>query len=435
MPKKIYRIKKFIIVLTLFSYHHSNCQDLKKVVQDNSHEISINPEDSSFEDLVYLKDAIKNARVVILGEQDHGDGTTFLAKTRLVKFLHEKLGYNVLAFESDFISLDLAWAQVKDKKMSVKEAINGNVYPVWTKCLQCNGLFKYIEAQSVGLNPLNVTGFDSQITGVTAYFNLKKLLLDSLSHFTPLLFKAQNTYITNQIDTAINLLRGRAKLKVAKPKEFYAAFIKSLSIIEGNLMREHPENKMFTIFIKSIKSFHVQMLHYLNGEDLKSGQERDQQMAHNLTWLMQEKYAKEKIIVWAANGHIIKNYQAEINKKYNAPFSMGQILTRNPEVANQVYIIGFTGYTGISKRAFGSKRVFKISTPKKNSLESWINETKKENVFIDFLKLRSYEKYKNETFYMNFKNWFDEKSAWLNSYDGMIYINKISPCEVREGVK
>ena len=418
-----------------FSCHPSICQDLKTVVQDNSHEISINPEDSSFEDLVYLKDAIKNARVVILGEQDHGDGTTFLAKTRLVKFLHEKLGYNVLAFESDFISLDLAWAQLKDKKLSVKEAINRNVYPVWTKCLQCNGLFKYIEVQSVGLNPLNITGFDGQITGVTAYWNLKKLLLDSIAHLTPLFFKTQKTYITNQIDTAIDLLGGGAKLKVEKPKEFYESFIKSLSIIEDNLTRGYPENKSFTIFIKSIKSFHVQMLHYLNGERLISGQERDQQMAQNLTWLMQEKYAKEKIIVWAANSHIIKNYQAEINKKYNAPFSMGQILTRNPEVANQVYIIGFTGYTGTSKRAFGSERVFKITSPKKNSLESWINETKKENVFIDFIKLRSDDKYRNETFYMNFKNWFDEKSAWLNSYDGMIYINNISPCETSEGLE
>jgi erythromycin esterase-like protein len=42
---------------------------------------SIEPNTCDFSDLQPLKDHIRDARIVLLGEQTHFDGTTFLAKT------------------------------------------------------------------------------------------------------------------------------------------------------------------------------------------------------------------------------------------------------------------------------------------------------------------------------------------------------------------
>lgn len=57
-------------------------------------------EDEDFSDLMPLKALIGSARVVALGEQSHGDGSTFKAKCRLVRFLHQEMNFDVLAWES-----------------------------------------------------------------------------------------------------------------------------------------------------------------------------------------------------------------------------------------------------------------------------------------------------------------------------------------------
>lgn len=79
-------------------------QGIKKYVVENTKFISnIDPLSSEYNDLEPIGAAIGDAQVVMLGEQDHGDAPALLAKIRLLKYLHEKKGFNVLAFESDFM--------------------------------------------------------------------------------------------------------------------------------------------------------------------------------------------------------------------------------------------------------------------------------------------------------------------------------------------
>jgi erythromycin esterase len=61
---------------------------------------SIEAKDADFADLEPLRQMIGGRRIVMLGECSHGDGATFAAKVRLIKFLHQRMGFDVFAFES-----------------------------------------------------------------------------------------------------------------------------------------------------------------------------------------------------------------------------------------------------------------------------------------------------------------------------------------------
>src|SRR5262245_18908899 len=54
----------------------------------------------TFQDLQFFRTVLQNRRIVQLGESGHGVAEFNHAKVRLIKFLHEQLGYDVIAFDS-----------------------------------------------------------------------------------------------------------------------------------------------------------------------------------------------------------------------------------------------------------------------------------------------------------------------------------------------
>ncbi len=75
--------------------------------------LDITKKNDTFKDLKPFGDAVGESRVVFLGVQSHGEGTTFEAKARLVRYLHEVKGFHVLAFESGLYDCHVAWTRNK----------------------------------------------------------------------------------------------------------------------------------------------------------------------------------------------------------------------------------------------------------------------------------------------------------------------------------
>lgn len=67
----------------------------------NGHAKILNePASQTTEDLSFLKEAVQDKRIVVLGESTHGAKEMNQSKIRMIKYLHEEMGYDVLAFET-----------------------------------------------------------------------------------------------------------------------------------------------------------------------------------------------------------------------------------------------------------------------------------------------------------------------------------------------
>jgi len=134
-------------------------KEIRAFVEENLVPIrTIDPDDLDFEDLRALQTSIGNASVV-LGEQDHGDAPTFLAKTRIIKFLHQQMDFDVLVFESDFYGLSRSWELAKAGQAD-PNAYRHDVYPLWANCSECSELFRYIDSHIGTDQELTVAGAD-----------------------------------------------------------------------------------------------------------------------------------------------------------------------------------------------------------------------------------------------------------------------------------
>lgn len=162
---------------------------------------------------------------------------------------------------------------------------------------------------------------------------------------------------------------------------------------------------------------------------------RDTQMAENAVWLHEQKYPGEKMIVWAHNGHIPKDYTQvlppdEIAEIEAEGFSMnflghlmGEQLYRR--YGDAVYSLGFISHGGcFSSEAasynFGSREEIKSAN---NSLESIIHRMQVPYGFISLRVLRN--NLQPLQFVVSDEHNEPTSTDWTRVYDGLFYIDEM----------
>lgn len=403
--------------------------DIKTFVKENAISIAtIQPDSTNYEDLIEIGKAIGDSKIVMLGEQDHGDAPTFLAKTRLIKYLHEKKGFNVLAFESDFFGLNIGWDNLPKNESAIDTFLRKNIFPIWTYCDACQDLFYTTIPNSYKTgNPITISGFDNQL--YLRYSSLKlSSKFDSVIKKLSLPISLTADYST----TILPLIDSISRVSIInKDTIFYNLLLDKFKIIKSELITKVDANNFWILVLDNFISLTIELKFY-KSDYYKSRNSRDVQMAKNLKWLSNIKFPNEKIIVWAHNYHISK-YGGNFTPKFlNQAITMGTEFTKDSILLKSTYILGFTSNTGSAGRLTMDNKTYKVQKSVKNGFENWIPSDFNYS-FIDFKNYNNFHPNNAEEFNMKASLTGGHRNLsaqWTNIFDGIFYIKEMYPCSL-----
>ena len=403
------------------------------------------PQDENFADLQALKTLIGHSQVVMLGEQTHQDGTTDSAKIRLIKFLHQEMDFDVLAFESGFYDVGKSWQEVKKGK-SVYNAFRSSVFFSGKEAYQL--LISYVEQAIKTTTPMEVIGFDSQITGTPGK--------DSLHYELKRFFSSIGVETTHFDDTAVfakhlQSLGTRGGYKTPD-REFYVMLAR-MGLVVDRLKADSldEQTKYYVQLFKSVRKAAEQNLMsqtsaVLSGSDQYRGafyglNMRDAQMADNLLWYLRQN-PKRKVIVWAHNFHIATSDVAnEDPLKHNIALNvwrdsagllaikpMGEYLRE--ALGDKVYSISFTAYSGSTgnvRNGEGKTTPIKEDQRPEIEFEELMNATGTDFAFVDLRQpVKGGEWLKKKLVARTLSNTAVE-GEWYRAADAFFFIRKMSP--------
>jgi len=323
-----------------------------------------------------LVQLFKDVEIVMLGEQSHGEATTYETKIKLIKYLHEELGFDILAFESGFYDCQKA-SELMDQGTDVREAMGNSIFSIWSTTKELKPLAAYLEQSNQSATPLKLVGFDSQFAGRLSerYFlsDLSKYLIDIDPEITS---TKEWTHLNQNFKLITDVLgKGFKKIKKNNPEQDTIYINQLIGKIENK-----STGDLSSYWIQALKNLKV----YIADIALKTNN-RDRQMADNLIWI-KEKYPSSKIICWGATSHFLYNSEQIRMKNTAIQVLAGNYYKKQPmmghyikeKYGDKLLTIGFTTYEG----TYGLFRRKKIKPAKEGTLEFVLNQSIHDNFLL-----------------------------------------------------
>jgi erythromycin esterase len=404
---------------------------LRNAIEINSIDPTIANDD--FADLKPLKAAIGNSRIVVLGEQSHGDGATFLAKGRLVKFLHQRMGFDVLAWEGGLFNCHDMDAAVREPALPIDEAMQRGLYPIWAMSAQVRPVFEYARSVAITDRPLEMIGFDHQFSGTGGVARWREALIAFID-------KADSTILPDGLRSSLindprNVVFKSAstaadiRLVAEKWKVLPGLLDKARTKLESThgarevaLMRRSVDDALLSLE-------GLARLRDGKGEfNAADNNLRDQRMGENLIWLANERYRNRRIIVWAAAFHTLHEPSA-IKLGPNATFSyegvitMGQVAGKS--LNNAIYTIGFTAAEGKAGNVTGGPTL-DLKPPADGSFEDLCLAVGHRFLFVNLRTLPAAHWLRSpiEASPLSYSH---IETDWTRQFDGLVFTRTMFP--------
>lgn len=386
-----------------------------------------------------MKKAIGSSRMVMLGEQTHGDGTSFLIKNEMVKFLHEEMGFNILAWESGTFDCRVMNDELKGTT-PIRVVARLGLFHHWSQAEETMPILEYARASHKTKNPLQITGFDIQASGEGSrnifvdflkWFDGDKLLSSADRDVLEKLVTESEEVFKNGDDRAI----GEIEVRNFKSSALLLNAAKENSdLAKKTWGKEHDFRMRCLLNAVHYGDMLDAYYKYLAKEDFFANgfNMRERANANNLLWMANTAHKGEKIIVWAHNMHIFKGYPehgADTGQAVTPTVvdSMGRIVAK--AMGKDLYSIGVAASGGYWSWLGGEPREFVPS--EEGSLESEIAQLGVNFAFVD---LRGATKIPGHPLNKPLKMRPDRQKlkiplemSWPQGFDGLLYIREMKP--------
>ncbi|MDX2148623.1 MAG: erythromycin esterase family protein [Planctomycetota bacterium] len=334
-------------------------------------------------DLESIGRAIGNARVVLLGSATPGDGGAFQLKARLVKYLHQRRGFDVLAFESSFFDMDRV-DRAMESDATWNLAAERGLAPTWAQSEQCRPLLEYVRASRQTGEPLRLAGIDCQFTTplgksevwdeIERFFLAADGVMDG--RMAELLTRLKVWHMergfmdevrvrdeSEMTDEQLAAMREVSEQVAKQLKEYLenldalvAAIDADLAKPRPSLTRVHPARRV--VFMRqTLRNLKAATIDKVLGKgkartDPSDINLRDRAMGENVHWLASVRYPDRKIIVWASSAHVVRRVRrisVEDRPGYfDKKDTMGDVVA--DRLGAEAYAIGVTAAEGSTGR-------------------------------------------------------------------------------------
>lgn len=419
-PKSTFYFLLILIIANQVNISKSYCQThSKEVLTLKQKSINIDPDNFASESVInHLDKIFEGKQIVLLGEQNHRDGSTFKFYSHFVKLLHSRYGFEAILFESGFYDCHKAWEQIQNHG-DPYIAFRQSIFPLWSMSEQAQPLFEYIKEQSDSSNPLEVAGFDCQITGSLGISNFL-IELDSIvrhldsEYSVSLEYKKflqtasnatsfENTRTINEEDLTSfhNTLERISSLLISSRNSSYLFWHQNLKNLDVNISLRQGISK------GTFSREHINM--------------RDKQMADNVKWYLGGPLKGKKIILWGNISHFLKNATSMIPTSgrdlFDGAITMGDYLYQ--DYGNKIYLIGSISYDG---EAGYTNRNEKELVPV-GSLNHMFHLTDQKVFFIDLNQFEETNNALSEPIESRLDGSISFKADWTKVFDGILYID------------
>lgn len=365
-------------------------------------------------DLNYIGKAIGDSRIVILGEQDHGDATSMQAKSKIVQYLIEKKGFTVLLWESDFFPFN---------EISTIDSCKTVVHPHWSSPQVMQPLWNYFSEKANKAEPVIMNGFGTTFSSPYAQRNIR-LRLEALLKEKQLSLEksADKVWFLSVVDSLV--MNNSNRFDTVAQTKFYSWCDRLQKELRGK-----P---------RSVVSFEEQLIYNIRAkaEQTWLRQYRVKHMAANAHWLLENRYKNKKVIIWTANYHAIKDYgKAVENHPISGPIyqnavdkdtvkSFTQLLLEKGH--ESVYSLACISLSGTyTPRAWINldNPVEKIDPPKGN-IETLLNRETDKSLFADLKTLPGDHLLRSPLYMIPVSHTRSLMSQWEYVFDGILFIKE-----------